>query len=373
MSSSPKQLDRRFMAAAIRLARHHEGQCGTNPSVACLIVRDDGAGPYIVGSGVTAIGGRPHAEPLALAEAKELAKDATAYVTLEPCAHHGKTPPCAQTLIDAGISRVVTAVSDPDKRVNNLGHQMLGEAGIEVVTGCMANSAGFGLAAYLNHKVNHKPYVTVKLAISPTGHLGIKGQGQVAITGSLAKSQTYLLRASHHAILVGAGTVCEDDPELTCRLSGLKERSPTRIILDPNNRTPLTAKVYQSASETKTIMVASQVSNDRRNALKKLGCDIILCEMVDDEIALPELLDDLGAIGIQSLLVEGGAKTASTFAKEGLIDKLILYQGVTQTRGDNLIASPITDQSVPPEFTLHEKLSLGEDIMSVYIKDKAQG
>ena len=141
------------MAAAIRVARHHEGLTGTNPSVACVLARDDGAGFYVVGSGITALGGRPHAEPIALAEAGELAKGATAYVTLEPCAHHGRTPPCAQTLIDAGVARVVTAVVDPDDRVNSLGHKMLSDAGIVISTGCLADEATEGLAAYLNRKI----------------------------------------------------------------------------------------------------------------------------------------------------------------------------------------------------------------------------
>lgn len=156
--------DQRFMAAAIRLARNHEGLTGTNPSVACVLVCDDAknenkAGPYIIGSGITALGGRPHAEPIALAEAGDLAKGATAYVTLEPCAHHGRTPPCAQTLIDAGVARVVTAVVDPDDRVNSLGHKMLTDAGIKVSTGCLADEAAEGLAAYINRKINNRAYV----------------------------------------------------------------------------------------------------------------------------------------------------------------------------------------------------------------------
>ena len=154
--------DHRFMAAAIRLARKHEGWTATNPSVACLLVKDEGHGPVIVGSGVTAIGGRPHAEPLAIAQAGDRAAGSTAYVTLEPCAHHGRTPPCAQTLISAGVSRVVTAVVDPDERVNEKGHAMLRQAGIEVVSGVLAPDAAIGLAAYLSHKSLGRPFVTLE-------------------------------------------------------------------------------------------------------------------------------------------------------------------------------------------------------------------
>ena len=209
-----KTTDQRYMAAAIRLARRNEGLTGTNPSVACVLVREGDKGSHIVGSGVTALGGRPHAEPLALAEAGDLARGATAYVTLEPCAHHGKTPPCARTLIDAGVARVVTAVIDPDERVNSLGHKMLVDAGIEVSAGCLAKEAAEGLAAYLNRKINNRAYVTLKLALSADGFIGIRDRGQVAITGPLARSQTHLLRARHHAIMVGAGTIIGDDPEL---------------------------------------------------------------------------------------------------------------------------------------------------------------
>ena len=172
-----KITDQRYMAAAIRLARRNEGLTATNPSVACVLVRDDGNGSYIVGSGVTALGGRPHAEPLALAEAGELARGATAYVTLEPCAHHGRTPPCAETLISAGVKRVVTAVVDPDERVNSRGHKMLRDAGIAVSAGCMSEEAAVGLAAYLNRKLNNRAYVTLKLALSVDGFLGISGCG----------------------------------------------------------------------------------------------------------------------------------------------------------------------------------------------------
>ena len=243
------------MAAAIRLARRHQGLTGTNPSVACVLVHEDGlggqSGPVIVGSGVTAIGGRPHAEPLALAEAADLANGATAYVTLEPCAHHGSTPPCAQTLIEAGVAKVVTAVVDPDARVNTRGHAMLRDVGLEVVEGIGAEAAVDGLAAYLTHKASKRPQVTLKLALSADGFLGIRGQGQVAITGPVANAQSHLMRARHQAILVGAGTLKADDPSLTCRIPGMEQRSPIRVVLQGGEPPDLSATVFRTALETR--------------------------------------------------------------------------------------------------------------------------
>ncbi len=359
------------MAAAIRVARHHEGLTGTNPSVACVLARDDGAGFYVVGSGITALGGRPHAEPIALAEAGELAKGATAYVTLEPCAHHGRTPPCAQTLIDAGVARVVTAVVDPDDRVNSLGHKMLSDAGIVISTGCLADEATEGLAAYLNRKINNRSYVTLKLALSGDGYLGVKAKGQVAITGPLAKSQTYLLRARHHAILVGAGTAVEDDPELTCRLDGLEQRSPIRIILDPNGCVPLTAKLFQTAKQTKTLVVVpNTMDHERRKYLLDLGCEIFPCEMQNGKVALPELLEDLASIGILSVMVEGGAALAKSLLDENLVDELVLFENPKLIRVANaeMIASPITSKIAGEKFQAKESLILGEDRMTRYTR-----
>src|SRR5690606_25408700 len=222
----PSGTDRRFMAAAIRLSRRNLGLTATNPSVATLIVRDDGQGPYIVGRGVTAVGGRPHAETEALAEAGDLARGATAYVTLEPCAHHGRTPPCAEALVAAGVKRVVGGTSDPDPRVSGKGYAILREAGIEVVEGVLAAEAAEMMAGYLIRSIKKRPEVILKLAVSADNKIGRRGEGQIAITGEIARRQVHLMRAEADAILIGIGTALTDDPELTCRLPGLGQRSP---------------------------------------------------------------------------------------------------------------------------------------------------
>ncbi|MBY5545415.1 bifunctional diaminohydroxyphosphoribosylaminopyrimidine deaminase/5-amino-6-(5-phosphoribosylamino)uracil reductase RibD [Rhizobium leguminosarum] len=252
MSITPH--DERFMAAAIRLSRWHLGRTATNPSVGCLIVRDG----VIVGRAVTALSGRPHAETQALAEAGALARGATAYVTLEPCSHHGRTPPCAEALIAYGVARVVISVTDPDPRVSGRGITMLREAGIEVDAGALEAEGRHSLAAYLTRQTKNRPYVTLKLAVSADGMIGRKGAGQVAITGPEARAQVQALRAETDAILVGIGTAITDDPLLTVRTPGLESQSPIRIVLDPSLALPLTSKLVETARQVPVIVVASE-------------------------------------------------------------------------------------------------------------------
>jgi len=246
--------DERFMAAAIRLSRRNLGLTATNPSVACLIVRDG----VVVGSAVTAPGGRPHAETQALAMAGEAARGATAYVTLEPCSHHGKTPPCADALISSGVARVVVSVTDPDERVAGRGLSMLRDAGIAVETGVLEAEGGAALAAYLTRQTKKRPHVTLKLAVSSDGMLGRLGEGQVAITGLVSRGQVHVARAETDAILIGIGTALADDPELTCRLPGLESRSPVRIVLDPRVELPSASKLALSARYVPVIVVAAR-------------------------------------------------------------------------------------------------------------------
>ncbi|WP_434712691.1 bifunctional diaminohydroxyphosphoribosylaminopyrimidine deaminase/5-amino-6-(5-phosphoribosylamino)uracil reductase RibD [Rhizobium sp. YTUHZ045] len=246
--------DEGFMASAIRLSRRHLGRTATNPSVGCLIVRDG----VVVGSAVTALGGRPHAEPQALAEAGELARGATAYVTLEPCSHHGKTPPCAEALIAYGVARVVISVTDPDPRVSGRGIAMLRQAGIEVDAGVLETEGRRSLAGYLTRQTKNRPYVTLKLAVSADGMIGREGEGQVTITGPEARAEVQALRAESDAILVGIGTAIADDPLLTVRTPGLEAQSPIRIVLDPSLALPLTSKLVQTAREVPVIVVARE-------------------------------------------------------------------------------------------------------------------
>lgn len=359
--------DERFMAEAIRLSLRHLGRTSTNPSVGCLIVKDG----VIVGRGVTAEGGRPHAEPQALADAGERARGATAYVTLEPCSHHGKTPPCADALIAAGVARVVVSVTDPDERVSGRGLKMLENAGIAVTTGVLEEEGRRALAGYLMRQTKGRPYVILKLAVSRDDMIGRKGGGQVAITGPAARERVQLLRAETDAILVGIGTALADDPLLTVRLQGLENRSPIRIVLDRNLNLPLSSRLVSTAREVPLIVVrgvadksvgggkAADMLAAREAALEEMGVEVLAAA------DLAGLLFALGSRGISSLLVEGGARVAADLLAADLVDEIQLYRGLPEIGADG-IASPLTIDTIPPRFKPLRSLQLGPDRLDVF-------
>lgn len=356
--------DRRFMAAAIRLSRRHLGLTGANPSVGTLIVRDGG----IVGRGVTALGGRPHAEPQALEEAGELARGATAYVTLEPCAHHGRTPPCANALVTAGVVRVVGAASDPDERVSGKGYAILRAAGIPVTERVLADEAADLMAGYLVRSVRKRPEVILKLALSVDGMIGERGSGQVAITGPVARAQVHLMRAECEAVLVGIGTAVADDPELTVRLPGLQDRSPARIVLDPSLRLPVLSKLARSAAKVPTYVTPTpDASPARREALGAQGVRFLASELYEGRIALPELLEDLAGQGMSRILVEGGAETARAFLTDDLVDRIVLFRG-SVTIGADGIASPVDEHNIPRGFELTREERFGDDLCREWVR-----
>lgn len=357
-------LDRRYMAAAIRLSRSHQGLTGTNPSVATIIVKDG----VIVGRGVTAIGGRPHAEAQALLDAGLKAQGATAYVTLEPCAHHGKTPPCANALVTAGIARVVSAANDPDERVAGKGYAILREAGLEVDTGVLADEAANSLAGYLIRSSKKRPEVTLKLALSSDGFIGAEGRGQISITGPVSRAQVHLMRAQSDAILVGIGTVLADDPQLTCRLPGLELRSPIRIVLDSQLQLPIDCALVKSAATVPVWIAANaQADSAKRQALVASGCRILATETDCGATALPELLDDLAAQGIATLMVEGGASVAYSFIEEGLIDRVALFEGPGAIGSDG-VAVPELHSHIAHGFNLSQEYRFGDDRYREYIR-----
>ncbi|MCP4184548.1 MAG: bifunctional diaminohydroxyphosphoribosylaminopyrimidine deaminase/5-amino-6-(5-phosphoribosylamino)uracil reductase RibD [Hyphomicrobiales bacterium] len=377
-------VDKRLMQAAIRYARRHSGITGTNPSVACFIVAQQqsptnpNANYWIAGRGVTAIGGRPHAEPIAIKEAGLHAKGATAYVTLEPCAHHGITAPCASTLINAGIKRVVSAQRDPDSRVDSKGFQMLLEAGIEVVEGVEAQQAAWGLRGYLSRKTRSRPWVTLKLAVTGDGYLGVRDGRQVAITGAVTNTQTHLLRSRADAVLVGSGTVINDDPSLNCRLPGLEDRSPVRVAVENVTQIATTGNFIDMAAKVDTYIACPQQNlKSRKVDLAHTSCKFIACDLKNGKIALPELLTDLGEIGVAFLMVEGGGKMASAFLENNLVDEVILYKSAQSLENllddiapdsrDAWIHSPVLPDGVPEGFQLSAQWKYGSDRVTRYI------
>jgi diaminohydroxyphosphoribosylaminopyrimidine deaminase/5-amino-6-(5-phosphoribosylamino)uracil reductase len=367
MNDNITATDRRFMAACIRYSRRHLGLTGTNPSVGTLIVRDDGDGPVIVGRGVTAIGGRPHAEPVALEEAGDRAKGATAYVTLEPCAHHGRTPPCAEALVAAGVNRVVAAATDPDDRVSGRGYEILRNAKIEVVSGVLADEARSVLGGYLIRSAKKRCQVTLKLAVSADGMIGRAAAGQVPITGDEARAQSHVLRAEHDAILVGIGTALDDNPELTCRLPGLEARSPLRIVLDRHGRLPLKSRLVHSVGSAPLAVATVAPESDAARALEGAGVDLIACEEHEGRIALPELFDDLAARGVTNLLIEGGAAVANSVLDERLADRIVLFESDVVV-GANGIAAPFARTTLPVEYAETGAWTFGHDRCHEFVR-----
>jgi len=320
-----KGADERFIRLALTLAARGLGTTAPNPSVGAVIVRGEGDNAEIVGRGWTGVGGRPHAETAAIARAGEKARGATLYVTLEPCNHHGKTPPCSEAIIAAGISRVVATHADPDLRVSGSGFARLRAAGIEVVTGILERPARWINAGHTLRMLHRRPFVQLKLAVSrndlvPYG----TGRTPVWVTGSDARAHAHLLRAQADAIMVGIGTVLADDPLLTCRLPGLDQRSPIRVVLDRRLEIPIGAKLVATARvHPLWIFCSTSASPEKAATLEKAGVSIF---PVDDDTpggALAVLADN----GVTRLLVEGGVRLAGSMEEAGLIDEFVLFRG----------------------------------------------
>src|SRR5712672_460045 len=264
-SRESKTADQRFMQLALTLGQRGQGRTWPNPAVGAVVVKDG----VIVGRGWTQPGGRPHAEPEALGRAGEAARGATLYVTLEPCSHVGKSPPCADAIIAAGIARVVSAIEDPNPEVAGQGHAKLRAAGIAVDVGLNAAEAAHDHAGHFRRVRDKRPHVILKLAVSPDGKIAAAGRMPVAITGEAARTRVHLLRAQCDAILVGIGTVLADDPLLTCRLPGMDARSPVRVVLDRALRIPGTSRLVHSARQTPLWVMTSEMAEAA--AAMKLG------------------------------------------------------------------------------------------------------
>jgi len=351
--------DRRYMAAAIRLSRWHLGLTAENPSVGSLVVAPDGT---VVGRGVTSRGGRPHAEIRALEEAGERARGATVYATLEPCSHIGRAPPCADAIVASGAARVVIATLDPDPRVAGRGVSILRRGGLEVVSGCMEREARRAMQGFLSLKGRGRPWLTLKLAVSADGCLGRKGAGQVPITGSLARSAVQAMRLEHEAIMVGVGTVMEDDPLLTVRLPGLEARSPVRIVIDPFARmSPASRMLAEGVPARTVVLVSGKAPTYAVQALRDAGAEIhTVASDYRGRFQPREILRALGLLGIKSVLLEGGAETAARFLESGLVDRIALFSGQGVV-GEGGIASPVTAEAVPAGYARMAEHRYGDD------------
>lgn len=328
--------DVRMMRAALGLARRGLGNVWPNPAVGCVIVKEG----RVVGRGWTQPGGRPHAESQALARAGEAARGATAYVSLEPCCHWGKTPPCADALIAAGISRVVAAINDPDPRVAGSGLARLREVGVSVETGLSAVAAAELNAGFFQRVRTGRPLVSLKLAASLDGRIAARSGESRWITGERARERAHLLRAEHDAIMVGSGTVVADDPQLTCRLPGLAHRSPVRIAVDSQLHIPATARLVAEARQQSTWVVMTGSADPKRQAaFRAAGVELIAADTDSlGRVDLSAALGLLGARGLTRLLVEGGGRLAAALLRAGLVDRLIWMGAPVLIGGDGIPA-----------------------------------
>lgn len=328
--------DRRHMLAALALAERGLGAVWPNPAVGCVLVR----GGQVVGRGWTQPGGRPHAETEALRRAGEDARGATAYVTLEPCSHHGKTPPCADALVAAGVARVVVACGDPDPRVAGNGLRRLADAGVVVETGLCADEAYEVNRGFFNRILHDRPLFTLKLATTLDGRIATHGGESQWITGETARHWGHGLRARHDAIMVGIGTALADDPELTCRLPGLDHRSPVRVVVDSRLRLPLTSRLVRGARRVPTwIVTRSDAESVRLKVFRDCGVEVL--PVPPDAAGMPDMVQAAAVLaghGITRVLLEGGARLAASALRADLVDRLEWFRASRIIGGDGLPA-----------------------------------
>ena len=345
--------DSRFMALAHALGRRGFGSAWPNPAVGAVIVRDDGR---VVGRGWTQPGGRPHAEIEALARAGPAARGATIYVTLEPCSHQGRTPPCADAIAAAGIKRVVSAIEDPNPAVAGRGHARLRAAGIALDIGLGVEEARRAHAGHVLRMREGRPRVLLKLAISADGKAGLAGPRPMAITGEPARARVHLMRAMNDAILIGIGTALADDPLLTVRLPGMADRSPVRVVLDSALRLPLTSALVNSAAETPVWAVgAPEAPAEGARGLEGQRVNVLSAAAHDGKLDLRAVLKLLAQHGITRLMVEGGPTVAAAFVAADLVDEAALF------RSPKVVGATGIDAGMPVEMLARRLRLVGRD------------
>ena len=353
--------DQRWMRAALLQARYALGRTAPNPPVGCVLVKDG----VLIGNGHTQDGGRPHAETEAIADAGSAARGATAFVTLEPCAHHGQTPPCAEALVDAGVARVVIACGDPDKRVAGQGVSILTKAGIAVTEGVLKDQAASILSGYFTLRNHHRPRVTVKIASSLDGRIALHDGRSQWITGERTRHFVHLLRSQHDAVMTAMGTVRADNPSLTCRLPGYQSRQPLRVVaasdydIDPQS--------HLATSHDQGDVVIYVASDDRQSPH---SVDVV--QVPADHEGRPDLhaiLADLGARGIQSVMVEAGGRFVASLLKAGLVDELVWTRSSGLIGGDGLASLAslgLENLSDGRMFKRVKTQFIGDDVIEIF-------
>jgi len=358
--------DDRWMSLALALGRRGMGRTWPNPAVGCVIVKDG----RVIGRGWTQPGGRPHAETVALAQAGAAARGATAYVTLEPCAHHGQTPPCANALAHAGIARVVSALTDPDDRVAGKGHAILQQAGIEVTTGVGAAEAAQDHAGFLLTLRESRPFVTLKLATGFDGRIATATGESQWITGPAARRMVHAMRAGHDAVLVGAGTAKADDPALTVRDMGAPSQ-PVRIVADSRLSTDPAYRLGRTARQIPVWMChTAQASADNLTKWQATGAQTLCCRAdATGRLDIHNMLETLATRGLTRLFCEGGGRLAASLLAAGLVDQVITFTaglalGAAGTA--SVAALPVLPLADHPRFSLIETRKIGPDAVQFW-------
>ena len=356
------ETDTRFMALALALGRRGLGRTWPNPSVGCVIVKEN----RVVGRGVTAPGGRPHAEPQALAQAGNAARGATAYVSLEPCAHHGETPPCAQALIDAGVARVVAPMQDRDPRVAGRGFAKLRAAGIEVTTGVLSDQAAHDHAGFFMRSELNRPYVTLKLATSFDGRIATATGESQWITGPDARRAVHAMRARHDAVMVGGGTARADDPSLTVRDMGMAYQ-PVRVVVSRRLDLPLMSRLARSAGDIPLWLAHGPDADPAlHQAWEGIGARLLPCAVLGGQLDLASVLGSLSQAGLTRVFCEGGGGLAASLLAADLVDELVGFTAGLTIGAEGLPAIGalgLSKLSEGPRFQLAETRPIGGDIL----------
>jgi diaminohydroxyphosphoribosylaminopyrimidine deaminase/5-amino-6-(5-phosphoribosylamino)uracil reductase len=357
--------DIRFMSLALTLGRRGLGNAWPNPAVGAVVVKDG----VVDGRGWTQPGGRPHAEVEALRRAATAARGATLYATLEPCSHHGKTPPCVDAIMAAGIARVVSALEDPNPKIAGEGHAKLRTAGVAVTLGVCADEARRAHAGHISRVRNGRPHVTLKLAVSADGKAGLAGRKPAAITGDAARERVQLMRAMNDAVVTGIGTVLADDPQLTCRLPGMEQRSPVRVVLDSQLRLPPGSRLAASAARTLDWTFAGEAApQQRERALTDLGVEVLRVPALNGRLDLTAVLRSLAGRGITRVMVEAGPILSAAFVDADLVDEAALFQS-PKALGEGIDAlegTPLMALTQSPRLRLVATERIGTDTLSMY-------
>ena len=364
----PAPTDDAFMAAALALGRRNMGRTAPNPAVGALLVKDG----VIIARGFTAEGGRPHAERMALDAAGAEARGATLYVTLEPCSHHGATPPCADAIVAAGVARVVTAMEDPDPRVAGKGHAILREAGIEVVVGPEAASARVDHLGHILRVTKHRPMVTLKLARTADGYAaGAAHDPRLRITGPVADAFTHVQRSLHDAIMVGSGTAREDDPLMTVRLPGLDGARRLRVVLDRQlTLSPRSRLAFTARDMPLLVIVGDEAPDTAARAFTEMtGAEVVRVPTIGGRLDLLAALRLLADRGVTRVFSEGGPVVAESLLTMGLADEVILHRGMKPLgRPGRPALTPAAGGALESRYRMVESRVLGQDQMTRYAR-----